>query len=157
MAVGAAAMLATCGQAPQASENQQTNAAQDADFNRMVTAGVMLPDLRKYLDSSDPAPRTFTFDRLVFDRSSSKVRAVDEQTLLALAHTLETHGKVRVRIVGYDDGTGTPRNRTSLGLERANAVAVYLQGTGLPTGTVQAEAGREAGGTRPRQLIVLQK
>lgn len=149
--------LASCNQAPKATENTETNAAEDADFTRMATAGVMLPDLRKYLDGTDPALRTFAFDRLLFERGSSKIRTVDEQTLLALAHTLKTHSKVQVRIVGYDDGTRTHGNRTSLGLERANAVADYLKGTGLPAGTVQAEAGRAAGGPRPTELIVLKK
>lgn len=157
MLMSAVALLASCSQAPQSTQNPATNAAEDADFTRMATAGVMLPDLRKYLDGSDPAPRTFTFDRLVFERGSSKIRAVDEQTLLALAHTLETHGKVRVRIVGYDDGARTPGNRKSLGLERANAVAAYLIATGLRPDTVQAEAGRETAGSRPTELIVLKK
>jgi outer membrane protein OmpA-like peptidoglycan-associated protein len=157
MVISAAALLASCSQAPHATENQQTNAAEDADFNRMATAGVMLPDLRKYLDGSDPAPRTFTFDRLLFERGSSKIRAVDEQTLLALAHTLKTHGKVQVRIVGYDDGAGTRQNGKSLGLARANAIAAYLQETGVPASAIQTAVGHEAGGLRATQLIVLKK
>lgn len=157
MVMCAAVLLASCSQAPQSAENPTTNAAEDADFARMATAGVMLPDLRKHLDGNDPAPRTFTFDRLIFERGSAKIRTVDEQTLLALAHTLQTHSRVRVRIIGYDDRTRTSENRSYLGLERANAVATYLIGTGLRPDRVQAEAGRGASRSRQTELLVLQK
>jgi outer membrane protein OmpA-like peptidoglycan-associated protein len=155
--VSAAGLLWACAQSPGAAEDPQTNAAEDADFTRMATAGRMLPDLRQFLADSEKAPRTFAFDRLIFERGSWQIRAVDEQTLLALAHTLKTHPRVRVRVVGYDDGSRALVSGRPLGLKRAEAVVAYLNGTGVRSGVVQAAAGRAAARLRPTELVVLKK
>jgi outer membrane protein OmpA-like peptidoglycan-associated protein len=121
----------------------------------MATAGTMLSDLGQYLQGEDPAPRSFTFDRLIFERSSSSVRAVDEQTLYALAHLLEEHPQVRVRVVGHDDGGAT--QVSALALARASAVVAFLKKLGISPERVEAAAGHQRSGPRVTELVVLAK
>lgn len=140
-----------------ASTEAETAAERDADFVRMATAGKMLSDLQTYLASGNPAPRTFTFDRVHFDRGSSELRPADEPTIHTLAISLENHPNVRVRIVGFGDGERTRTNNNELALQRATAIVVALRNAGIGPSRLEAAAGREAHRPRPTQLIVLQK
>lgn len=130
---------------------------QDADFNRMATAGKMLSDLHTYLGSGDPAPRALTFDRLAFDPASSVIRPVDQPTIHTLAVTLQNNPDVRARIVGFGDGDRSGNNNTTLGLQRARAILLALSNAGIHPSRLEAVGGREANGQRAAQLIILQK
>lgn len=149
------AVLAGCSQTGETQPERNSTASEDADFARMATAGKMLTDLGEYLDESDPAPRSFTFDRLIFERGSFAIRAVDEQTLYALAHSLQERPKVRMRVVGYDDGAGTQGG--ALALARASAVVQFLRRAGVLPDRLDAAAGRESHGSRATELVVLSK
>lgn len=130
---------------------------QDADFNRMATAGKMLSDLHLYLGSGDSAPRTFTFDRLTFEPQSSLIRPVDQPTIQTLAVTLHNNPHVRARIVGFGDGGRSGTNNNSLALQRAKSVLLTLRNAGVHPSRLEAAAGREGNSRRPTQLIILQK
>ncbi len=153
------AILASGCDAPDkpASTAVQTTTEQDADFNRMATAGKMLSDLHTYLGSGDSTPRAFTFDRLAFDPASSMIRPVHQPTIDTLAVTLQNNPDVRVRIVGFGDGDRGGTNNNSLGLQRARAVLLALSNAGVHPSRLEAAAGREANGQRAAQLIILQK
>jgi outer membrane protein OmpA-like peptidoglycan-associated protein len=140
-----------------ASTAVQTTTGQDADFDRMATAGKMLSDLHTYLGSGDPAPRTFTFDRLTFEPKSSVIRPVDQPSIHTLAVTLQNNPDVRARILGFGDGERSGTNNNSLGLQRATAVLVALGNAGVHPSRLEAAAGRETNRQRPAQLIILQK
>ncbi|MBA3511874.1 OmpA family protein [Sphingomonas sp.] len=153
----ALAIAACDGPSEPASTAAETTAERDPDFARMATAGKMLSDLQTYLASGEPAPRTFTFDRLNFDPGSSEVRITDQPSIHTLALSLRKNPDVRVRIVGFGDGERIRTNNNSLGMERATAIVLALRNAGVEPSRLEAEAGREAHRGRAAQLIVLQK
>lgn len=135
----------------------QTTAERDADFVRMATAGKMLSDLQTYLVSGDPAPRTFTFDRLDFDPNSAAVRPIDQPTIHTLAISLQNHPNVRVRIIGFGDGERTKTDNNSLAMQRATVIILALRNAGVEPSRLEVAAGREGNRQRAAQLVVLQK
>ena len=100
-------------------------------------------ELQRYLASPAPAPRTFTFDKLNFDTSSSAIRAEDQPTLAALAQIMQAYPNARVRLVGYADARGTDPANAQLGAQRAQAVAAALTQAGVATGRVETASGGE--------------
>lgn len=153
-----ALLIAAC-EAPRepADTTDQSNTEEDADFNRMVTAGKMLSDLHTYLASGDAAPHPFTFDRLAFAPGSSLIQPVDQPTIHTLAATLHNNPDVRARIVGFGDGDRSKTDNNALGLQRAMALRLALTKAGIHPSRLETAAGREANGQRPAQLIILQK
>jgi outer membrane protein OmpA-like peptidoglycan-associated protein len=149
--------LAGCGQPADSREPAATTAEEDADFVRMATAGRMLSDLQDFLKSEETAPRTFTFDRLDFRPGSASVRPVDEKTVYAIANALQEHPAARIRIVGYDDGSGTGDANAILARRRAAAVVTALRQAGVSSSRLEASIGREGNGARSTELVVLQK
>ena len=151
------ALLASGCDAPNEPASNAISIEQDADFNRMATAGKMLSDLHTYLASGEPVPRSFTFDRLAFGPGSSAIRPVDQPTIHTLAATLQNNPTVRARIVGFGDGDQSGTSNSSLGLQRARAIGTALGKAGVQPSRLQAAGGREANDQRPPQLIILQK
>jgi outer membrane protein OmpA-like peptidoglycan-associated protein len=117
----------------------------------------MLPDLQTYLSSKDPAPRTFTFDRLTFEPGSSDVQPADEQTIHALANAFKRHADVQARVIGYDDGQRSRQRHPGLGEQRAAAIVLALQTAGVSRSRLEPLAGRQDNGERAAQLVIVQK
>src|SRR5687768_9043240 len=151
------AISACDGPSEPASTAAEATAGRDADFTRMATAGKMLSDLQTYLASGEPAPRTFTFDRLNFDPGSAEVRPTDQPSIHTLALSLRKNPDVRVRIVGFGDGESIRTNNNSLSMERAKAIVLALRNAGVKPSRLEAAVGPEAHRGRAAQLIVLQK
>ena len=151
------ASLVGCGEQGTSKKPAASTAEEDADFVRMASAGRMLSDLQEFLKSKEPVPKSFTFDRLDFRRGSATVRPNDEQTIYSVAHALDVHPNARVRIVGYDDGTGTKGANPALARQRAAAVLMALQKAGVAASRLEAATGREGHGARSTELVVLQK
>jgi outer membrane protein OmpA-like peptidoglycan-associated protein len=149
--------LVGCGQQGTSKKPAASTAEEDADFVRMASAGKMLLELQEFLESKDPVPRSFTFDRLDFRPGSAVVRSIDEQTIYSVAHALDMHPSARVRIVGYDDGMGTRDANPALARQRAAAVMLGLQKAGVAASRLEAVRGREGHGARATELVVLQK
>ena len=149
--------LVGCGQQTSTQKPAVSTAEEDAAFVRMANAGRMLSDLRDYLQSDDPAPRSFTFDRLDFKPGSAAVRPIDEPTIYSLANSLQAYPGTRIRIVGYDDGIGTREANSALATQRAAAVLKALQKAGVAASRLEAARGREGNGARVTKLVVLQK
>ena len=104
-------------------------------------------ELQRFLASADPAPRTFTFDKLNFDTGSAAIRADDQPTIDALAQILAAYPKARVKVIGYTDARGAPPANDTLGQERAASVAAALAAKGVDKAWMQAASGGE---TNPR-------
>lgn len=100
-------------------------------------------DLQRYLASSAPAPRTFTFDKLNFDTASSTIRADDRPTLAALGQILTAYPKATARLVGYADARGGTASNADLGAARVNAVKKALTDAGIAATRLNAASGGE--------------
>ena len=98
-------------------------------------------DLQRFLASSDPAPRTFTFDRLNFDTGSSAIRADDRPTLSALGQILSAYPQAKVSLTGYADARGSDPVNDRLGADRAAAVASALTGDGIAKDRISTASG----------------
>ncbi len=103
-------------------------------------------ELQRFLASPDPAPRTFTFDRLNFSTDSADLPADAQATTNALAQILVAYPKANVQLNGYADSTGTEPHNVQLGAQRATAVAQALVGQGVAAGRIKTATG---GSTNP--------
>ena len=126
-------------------------------------------ELQRFLASPDPAPRTFTFDRLNFATDSAELPGDAQATVGALAQILAAYPKARVQLTGYADSTGTEPHNVDLGAQRAEAVAKALAAQGVaadrmktatggssnPTDTNASSQGRAE--NRRTELVVLAK
>ncbi len=126
-------------------------------------------ELQRFLASPDPAPRTFTFERLNFPTDSAEPPADAQATVSALAQILAAYPKARVQLNGYADSTGTEPHNVDLGARRAEAVAKALAAQGVsadrmktatggssnPTDTNASSQGRAE--NRRTELVVLAK
>lgn len=100
--------------------------------------------LQQFLASSQPAPRTFTFDRLNFATSSAELPADAQSTITALGQILQAYPNAVVRVDGYADARGSEPANAQLGAQRAEAVARALIAQGVPAGRVTAATGGES-------------
>ena len=100
--------------------------------------------LQQFLASPEPAPRSFTFDRLNFATSSAELPADAQPTVGALAQILQAYPNARVRIEGYADARGAEPANEQLGARRAEAVAQALIAQGVAANRVTAATGGES-------------
>lgn len=108
-----------------------------------VTDGAGVGQLGAYLAGTDVAPRTFVFDNLNFDTSSSAIRAADRATVTDTANVLKQYGATRVRIVGYADARGSDPANLALGKARADAVKEALVAEGVAAERIETASGGE--------------
>lgn len=105
--------------------------------------GTIAGDLDRFLRSDERAPRTFTFDRLNFDRGSAAVRQTDVVDMDQLAQVLLAYPTARIAIIGYTDAEGSGRSNAELGEERADAVAEALVARGVSPERLETRSGGE--------------
>lgn len=105
--------------------------------------GTIAGDLDRFLRSDERAPRTFTFDRLNFDRGSAAVRQSDVVDMDQLAQVLLAYPTVRIAIIGYTDAEGSGRANAELGEERADSVAEALTARGVSPERLETRSGGE--------------
>lgn len=105
--------------------------------------GTIAGDLDRFMRSDERAPRTFTFDRLNFDRGSAAVRQADVVDMDQLAQVLLAYPTARIAIVGYTDAEGSGRANAALGEERADSVAEALAARGVSPERLETRSGGE--------------
>ncbi len=108
-----------------------------------ATDGASVGQLGAYLAGTDAAPRTFVFDNLNFDTSSSAIRPADRVTVGQVAAVLSQYGNTRVRIVGYADARGSDPANQRLGQARADAVKAALVADGVAADRIETASGGE--------------
>ena len=101
-------------------------------------------DLQRFLASADPAPRTFTFEKLNFDTDASAIRADDQPTLSALAQILAAYPNAKVKLTGYADARGTEPANQKLGADRAASVGKALTDAGVASDRVATASGGDS-------------
>ena len=106
-------------------------------------SGTIAGDLDRFLRSDEPAPRTFTFDRLNFDSGSAAVRAGDVRDMDQLAQVMLAHPTSRIAIIGYTEAEGGGRSNTRLGQQRADSVTQALADRGVSRERLEARSGGE--------------
>jgi outer membrane protein OmpA-like peptidoglycan-associated protein len=111
-----------------------------------VEQGGFLYNLARYLGSSDPAPKTFTFDNLNFESGGTTLTAASGATVTDLTRVLNAYPSAQVKLLGYTDTTGDPAANTALSLARANTVADLLAKGGVAASRVTTEG---MGSTNP--------
>jgi outer membrane protein OmpA-like peptidoglycan-associated protein len=97
-----------------------------------------------YLAGSEPAPRTFTFEKLNFDTAKSDVRAADAAEIDEVAATLTQYPNARIRIAGYADARGSEPGNIALGTARADAIKAALVANGIDAARVETVSGGES-------------
>jgi outer membrane protein OmpA-like peptidoglycan-associated protein len=96
-----------------------------------------------YLAGTEPAPRTFVFEKLNFDTGKNDVRAADAAEVDQVAATLKQYGNARIRIAGYADARGPDAANMALGKARAEAIKAALIAKGIDGGRIETASGGE--------------
>jgi outer membrane protein OmpA-like peptidoglycan-associated protein len=99
--------------------------------------------LGSYLAGAEPAPRTFTFEKLNFDTAKSEIRATDAAEVNEVATTLAKYPATRIRIAGYADARGDDAANAALGKARADSVKAALVAKGIDGGRIETVSGGE--------------
>ena len=99
--------------------------------------------LGAFLAGTEPAPRTFTFEKLNFDTAKSDVRQADAAEVSQVADTLAKYPAARIRIAGYADARGSEPANIALGKARADSVKAALVTRGVDAGRIETVSGGE--------------
>ncbi|HEU0045274.1 DUF2171 domain-containing protein [Sphingomonas sp.] len=126
----------------QSAPSAATVAAGNPDAPAAGTLGVS--GLSGYLAGTDPAPRSFAFEKINFDTGSSAIRPSDRDEIDQVAAVLKQYTTARVSIAGYADARGDDPANARLGQARAEAVKAALVGTGIDAARIETASGGEA-------------
>jgi outer membrane protein OmpA-like peptidoglycan-associated protein len=103
-----------------------------------VPEGSISYNLATFLGSSEAAPRTFVFDHLNFESSSTDLTPESVPTVNALGSILKAYPNSRIQLAGYTDNTGDPQANRTLSLNRALGVRAMLINQGIGSERVVA-------------------
>jgi outer membrane protein OmpA-like peptidoglycan-associated protein len=87
-----------------------------------VTQGSIGFGVAKFLESPEPAPKTFVFDNLNFDTASNTLTPESAPTVSTLVAILKAYPNAQERVVGYTDNQGDPAANQALSEARAESV-----------------------------------
>jgi outer membrane protein OmpA-like peptidoglycan-associated protein len=135
----------------------------------MVLPGTINYDLSKFLASTDPAPKRFTFDHLNFESDKTVITPESKPTLADLITILKSYPAVDVLLEGFTDSVGKPEENKKLSVDRATAIKAALQADGIdakrittrgygeekPVASNETEEGRAR--NRRLELVVVKK
>ncbi|CAN7319783.1 OmpA family protein [Phenylobacterium sp. LjRoot219] len=122
-----------------------------------------------FLQSNQPAPKTFVFDNLNYDTASRALTPESRPTVSSLATILSAYPNTVVRVVGYTDNQGDPAANKTLSDQRAATVKAELARLGIPADRIEsagmgeanpiADNSTEAGRAQNRrtELVILKK
>ncbi|MFI5101756.1 MAG: OmpA family protein [Terriglobales bacterium] len=81
----------------------------------------------------------FDFDRLLFDTGKATLQPASQEQLKNVAEIFKAYPKVRAKIGGYTDNTGSKEGNQKLSADRANNVSEALIGLGIDSSRLSAE------------------
>lgn len=96
-----------------------------------VLPGTMNYALSKFLASTEPAPRRFTFDHLNFEFNNTVITPESRPTLADLVTILKAYPAVDAVLEGYTDNVGGAVENKRLSVGRAVAIKSVLQTDGI--------------------------
>ncbi|HVK42954.1 MAG TPA: OmpA family protein [Phenylobacterium sp.] len=96
-----------------------------------VAPGTIGYSVAKFLDSREPAPKTFIFDNLNFDTASNALTPESNATVDTLVVILKAYPNVRARVIGYTDNQGDPAANKTLSDNRAATVSKKIIDSGI--------------------------
>ena len=109
-----------------------------------VAPGSIGYSVAKFLDSREPAPKTFIFDNLNFDTASNALTPESNATVDTLVVILKAYPNVRARIVGYTDNQGDPAANKTLSDNRAATVSKKIIDSGVAADRLETAGMGEA-------------
>jgi outer membrane protein OmpA-like peptidoglycan-associated protein len=109
-----------------------------------VAPGSIGHGVATYLDSPEPAPKTFIFDNLNFDTASNSLTPESNATVDTLVVILRAYPNVRARVVGYTDNQGDPAANKTLSDNRAAAVSKKMIDSGITADRLETAGMGEA-------------
>ena len=92
-----------------------------------VLPGTINHALSKFLASTEPAPKRFTFDHLNFEFAKTVITPESRPTLADLVTILKAYPAVDVLLEGHTDSVGNPAENKKLSVDRALAIQNVLQ------------------------------
>ncbi len=132
----------SCDKKPVGEVTETTTTTTAATADTMTASSASFnDDLKTYLASDAVAPRTFTFDKVLFDTASSAIKANEAATVDALATTLAGYPKAKVMLIGYTDARPVAGGNAQLGADRAAAVAKALEAKGIAADRIETATG----------------
>lgn len=116
-----------------------------------IAPGQITYSLYQWLQGSEAAPKSFTFDKLNFDTGKAVVREEDKKTIVELGQILKAYPNVKADIVGFTDAVGNQAANDRLSLARSAAVKALIVSQGVAGDRLTAKAGgvAENAGTGP--------
>jgi outer membrane protein OmpA-like peptidoglycan-associated protein len=82
---------------------------------------------------------SFVFNDVLFDTNSTHLKDAFVEHLDSLATIIKKYENYRILIVGHTDNSGSERSNATLSQDRAEAVASYLESTGIDRDVITAE------------------
>jgi OmpA-OmpF porin, OOP family len=131
--------------------------------------GTMNYALAKFLESTEPAPKRFTFDHLNFESGTTVITPESRPTLADLVKILKAYPNADALLEGHTDSVGSPEANKKLSEERAAVIKTTLEIDGIaqkrlttagygeekPVASNATEEGRAK--NRRLELVVLKK
>jgi outer membrane protein OmpA-like peptidoglycan-associated protein len=109
-----------------------------------VAPGTIGFGVAKFLESNEPAPKTFVFDNLNYDTASNALTPESKPTVDTLVAILKAYPNVQGRVVGYTDNQGDPAANKTLSDGRAATVKKELVVLGIAADRIETAGMGEA-------------
>jgi len=96
-------------------------------------------ELVRFLQSAEPAPRSFRFEDLTYDSADSSLDAQSAATVRTVAAIMQAFPTMTARIVGHTDNQGEASANQTLSETRARAVETLVEESGIADARIASE------------------